>query len=275
MLASLCSITAFAEDINFMRAMNNLEGYLTAVEWSYIQRCWEPNLYPTFSDESLERLIEADEKVNAEIGSYTTVEEIDEAMALMEAAVAQLDFHESELAFMLDLMEADYKDTTYYDKETSAEIKEIYEAAQAAYESKEPKAMNESFVALRAELDKLCMTVTVPGDVNNDGEFSIKDVTLIQKYLVDSIQLTSPQRFAGVLETPYCKISNATQFMKALADPDNAENQKVYKYSKKCINQLTSIHTPNPSEIGELTSDGCNEYYNKSRYAGYWHWCFG
>lgn len=180
MLLSLCSVTAFAEDNSFMRAKINLTGYLNSVEWSYIQRCWMPDLYPTFSDESLERLIEADEKIRSEIDTYTTVEEVDEAMALMEAAVAQLDFHERELAFILDLMEADYKDTTYYDAETSAEIKEIYETAQAAYECKEPKAMNESYVALRAELDKLCMTVTVAGDVNNDGEFTIKDVTLIQ-----------------------------------------------------------------------------------------------
>lgn len=270
MLLSLCSVTAFAEDNSFMRAKINLTGYLNSVEWSYIYRIWQPNQYPIFSDESLQRVIEVDGKIRSEIDTYTTVEEVDEAMALIEAAVAQLDFDEEELAFILDLMEADYKDTTYYDAETSAEIKEIYETAQAAYESKDPKAMNESYVALRAELDKLCMTVTVAGDVNNDGEFTIKDVTLIQKYLADSVQLTSAQRFAGVLENPYCKVGIATQFMKALAAPDNAEDQKVYKYSKYCISRLTSIHTPNPSEFGEFTSDGCNEYYAKNRYGGFW-----
>lgn len=192
MLLSLCGVTAFATDESLFDAKCELKNLIEDIEDVYIERsAMVPPTYPNYSVESEERLINAIKKTCSEMDSYTSVEEVNEAADLLNSCVEQLDFHEDELKFMLDLMKADYEDKTYYDAETSAEIKEIYETAQAAYESKEPKAMNKSYIALRNELDKLCLAVTVVGDVNNDGEFSIQDVTLIQKYLADSVQLTS------------------------------------------------------------------------------------
>lgn len=275
MLLSLCSVTAFATDESLLDAKCKLNNLIEDIEDVYIERsAMVPPTYPNYSVESEERLINAVEKTSSEMDSYTSVEEVNEAADLLNSCVEQLDFHEDELKFMLDLMKADYEDKTYYDAETSAEIKEIYETAKAAYESKDPKAMNKSYIALRNELDKLCLAVTVVGDVNNDGEFSIQDVTLIQKYLADSVQLTSAQRFAGGLDDVNIEIRISTQFMKALADPDNAEEQKSYRFVKHSyINALAIDYKPNPDKPCDYINDGKNNYYYYNRYS-YLFWWF-
>ncbi len=274
MLLSLCSVTAFATDESLLDAKCELKNLIEDIEDVYIERsAMVPPTYPNYSVESEERLINAVEKTSSEMDSYTSVEEVNEAADLLNSCVEQLDFHEDELKFMLDLMKADYEDKTYYDAETSAEIKEIYETAQAAYESKEPKAMNKSYIALRNELDKLCLAVTVVGDVNNDGEFSIQDVTLIQKYLADSVQLTSAQRFAGGLDDVNIEIRISTQFMKALADPDNAEEQKSYHFVKHMyINHLATDYKPNPDNPCDYINDCHNNYYAYNRYSYLFWW---
>ena len=52
---------------------------------------------------------------------------------------------------------------------------------------------------MRNELNKLCAYNSVYLDVDNDGEFSIKDCTLMQMQIAELVELTSSQRYVGNL----------------------------------------------------------------------------
>lgn len=271
MLLSLCSVTAFATDESLAEEKCELLDYIDDAEYNFVQYLQlTPPTIVMFSESSRLSLETAINQVRSEIDSYTTIEEINDAYTYVNSYIDQLQINESELKFMLDLMKPDYEDTTYYDAETSAEIKEIYEAAQSAYESKTPQSINDSYIALRNELNKLCMSVTVVGDVNNDGVFSIRDVTLIQKYLAGSVQLTSAQCFSCNLNK-YRDISLATEYQKALCDPSDIQDFDVYintKYTMSRLNTYCRVLTTDFRNDGPLVGycESCNSFYYINRY---------
>lgn len=267
MLFSVFSITAYASTDNIADLKEQLTSYTNEMEFIFVYNFMlTPPWVPQYSAESSKRMEDAIKKIRSEIDSYTTEEQINDATALLDSCKAQMYVQAKELKFMLDLMEADYNDTSYYDAETSAEIKSVYEAAKAAYESNVEKDIHISYLKMRDELNKLCLAVKVVGDVNNDGILSICDMTLMQKYLAGSVTLTSAQRFASGFDVEHNSINQVTEFQKYLND--NTLNTNICLYVKNNIKALADdymVFYPDLEYFNPVT-EALNHMFMAERY---------
>ena len=267
MLFSVFSITAYASTDNIADLKEQLTSYTNEMEFIFVYNFMlTPPWVPQYSSESYKRMEDAIKKIRSEIDSYTTEEQINDATALLDSCKAQMYVQAKELKFMLDLMEADYNDTSYYDAETSAEIKSVYEAAKAAYESNVEKDIHISYLKMRDELNKLCLAVKVVGDVNNDGKLSIRDITIMQKYLAGSATLTSAQRFASGFDVEHNNINQVTEFQKYLND--NTLNTNICLYVKNNIKALADdymVFYPDLEYFNPVT-EALNHMFMAERY---------
>lgn len=267
MLFSVFSITAYASTDNIADLKEQLTSYTNEMEFIFVYNFMlTPPWVPQYSAESYKRMEDAIKKIRSEIDSYTTEEQINDATALLDSCKAQMYVQAKELKFMLDLMEADYNDTSYYDAETSAEIKSVYEAAKAAYESNVEKDIHLSYLKMRDELNKLCLAVKVVGDVNNDGKLSIRDITIMQKYLAGSATLTSAQRFASGFDVEHNSINQVTEFQKYLND--NTLNPNICLYVKNNIKALADdymVFYPDLEYFNPVT-EALNHMFMAERY---------
>lgn len=270
MLFSVFSITAYASTDNIADLKEQLTSYTNEMELTYIDYFMlTPPCLPQYSAESSKRMEDAIKKIRSEIDSYTTEEQINDATALLDSCKAQMYVQAKELKFMLDLMEADYNDTSYYDAETSAEIKSVYEAAKAAYESNVEKDIHISYLKMRDELNKLCLAVKVVGDVNNDGKLSIRDITIMQKYLAGSATLTSAQRFASGFDPLHNSITQITEFQKHINK--NSTCSYIYDYVKGNIKDLADYYMVFYPDLEFFTpgfdgTESFNAMYSNTRY---------
>lgn len=201
MLAITSSVTAFATSEDFFDEKMDVEEKANEVEMYYVYNMhFVPANVPGWSANSKQNLIDTIAKVRAEVPYCETLEEINSYSVLLDEAVAGLCIPASELQWMINYMEKDYKnESNYYDEETYAELKTIYESAQKALESGADIDIHNAYVDMRNELNKLCTYNSIFLDVDNDGEFGIKDCTIMQMQIVKLVELTSSQRYVGLL----------------------------------------------------------------------------
>ncbi len=204
MLAITSSVTAFATtDEELKIAKSNLEYNVDHAELIHIQYgLTEPSLsIPTWSYDSSLNLENVIETIRNGISSCETIDEVNEYQAMLDEAIENLCVSEHELRWMLNYMLKDYNNSTnYYDAETYAELKTIYENAQKALESGVDLDIHNAYIDMRNELNKLCAYNSVKNDVDNDGVFSIKDCTLMQMQIAELIELTSSQRYVAFMD---------------------------------------------------------------------------
>ena len=220
MLAITTSVTAFATtDEELSRAKINLNSNVRRVEMEFI---FYNSLYtiqpdvPIWSDESTENMKTVIEIIRNESYACETIEEVNAYQAMLDEATEKMCISSSELQWMIDYMEKDYNNfDNYYDEETYAELKTIYENAQKALESGVGVDIHTNYIAMRNELNKLCAYNSVNKDVDNDGEFNIKDCTLMQMQIAKYVELTSSQRYVGSLYENE-RITNVTQALMEL-----------------------------------------------------------
>ncbi len=215
MLAMTSTVTAFAvvdEEVN--DKMMDLLSKAKEVEGEFV---YYNSLYamhgnvPRWSDESTQRLKDVVQKIRTEMGYCETLEEVAEYEAMLDDAVEKMCISSTELQWMLDYMKKDYNNSTnYYDEETYAELKTIYENAQKALESGVDLDIHNAYIDMRNELNKLCEYNPLNKDVDNDGVFSIKDCTLMQMYVSKYVELTSSQVYVAGMNKD-ANITQATQ----------------------------------------------------------------
>ena len=201
MLAITTSVTAFATDVNLDNEKWAMEQKVKDVEDYYVKHMYfDPLKIPEWSAASKQNLVDVIAKARAEIPYCETLEEINSYQVLLDEAVAGLCISARELQWMINYMRKDYNNSTnYYDEETYAELKTIYENAQKVLESGVEVDIHNAYIDMRNELNKLCAYNSVFLDVDNDGVFSIKDCTLMQMYIAKMVELTSSQRYVGLL----------------------------------------------------------------------------
>lgn len=226
---SIVPVLALGEGdtINLSWEKQKVEEYADQCEDLYVYYYHvAPVNVPTWSDESTQRMKETVTKVRDEVYKCETVEEVNSYRALLDDAVEKMCISSSELKWMLDYMERDYNSTGYYDDDTYAELKNIYETAQAAIESEVDVDIHNSYIDMRNELNKLCGYNLVRYDVDMDGEFNIKDCTYLQLYLADFVSLNSSQSYvAGFVHNSTIKEVTQKQMILAKLSEDKYVEQ--------------------------------------------------
>ncbi len=214
--SAVFAVTAFAEDNirDIGDAKNELWNLANTLEKKYIFGYTEPCTEPYHTDTSINNLKSAINKARTEEDSYTTIEQVDEAINLLNECEANLCIDKTELKFMLDYMYDDYYSVGYYDDALYAELKEVYENAQNAYSNGSDRDVNNAYIKMRNEFNRLCATVKFAGDLNKDGKCDVADITMMQKYLAKLTRLNTAQRFAAGIDDSNRKIDNVTEFQK-------------------------------------------------------------
>lgn len=263
-------VPVFAD--SFITQKNKLNSLVDYMERAYIYRFYQlPPQVPNYSDASTQRMQSAISQIRADIDSYSTNEEYEAATQLLYDCKSQMYVSSSELEFMLDMMKNDYDNAEYYDNETSAEITSIYESALNAYENGTEKDIHIAYFNMRNELNKLCLGVSVAGDVNNDGKFNIIDITLVQKYLVGIEKLTSAQLFAAGVNKQNNSISWATDLQKSLVQIQT-DGVDAVEYVDGNIKQLTDSYYIYPFDLEYFSpvTERMNELFYINRYYMSW-----
>lgn len=202
MLVITSSVTAFATTDEDLRKAKDQVRYNADQAYSLYIQYHEvvPVGVPIWSDESTENMKNVVETIRNEIDACETIEEVNAYQTMLDEAIEKMCISSSELKWMIDYMEKDYNNfDNYYDEETYAELKTIYENAQKALESGVDLEIHNAYIDMRNELNKLCAYNSVYLDVDNDGIFSIKDCTLMQMQIAELVELTSSQRYVSFM----------------------------------------------------------------------------
>ena len=224
MLAITSSVTVFAATDDELRvAKRNLEDNVDSAELTHIfyGQTEPPISMPMWSSESSSNLENVIETIRDGLDSCETIEEVNAYQSMLDEAIEALCVSEYELQWMLNYMEKDYNNSTnYYDEETYAELKTIYENAQKALESGVEIDIHNAYFNMRNELNKLCAYNSVGYDIDNDGIFSIKDCTLMQMQIAELVELTSSQRYVSFMyhDASITDVTNAQMMLAKYAD---------------------------------------------------------
>lgn len=225
MLAITSSVTAFATTDEELRiAKINLNHNVRNAEQMFITylapAVMDPNV-PHWSDKSTENMENVIETIRNGLDFCETIEEVNAYQAMLDDAIEKMCISSSNLQWVIDYMEKDYNNfDNYYDEETYAELKTIYENAQKAVESGVDLEIHNAYIDMRNELNKLCAYNSIFLDVYNDGEFGIKDCTLMQMQIAKIIELTSSQRYVGRLykDANISDVTNAQMMLVGLSE---------------------------------------------------------
>ncbi len=100
--------------------------------------------------------------------------------------------------------------------------------------------LTKAFKAMMTSYNKMTNAYTVKGDVNGDGSFNIEDATLVQKYIVNSANLTGAQKML-TNEKNYENITVATvtNLQKHIVglEPE-FKNNGIFIDEHPCVNSL-------------------------------------
>lgn len=218
---------------------------------------------PGYSEESHQRVIDIIEEIESEIDTYTTPEEFQAASDKLDAVEAGLCIDDYYVKELLDYLKRDIDSTGYYDEETMNHLVEVYNSAQTAYDSGNEEAIHKAYMDLRNEFNTLCLYNNVAGDVNNDGTFNIKDVTIMQEVIAKYTTLTTSQNFiTGMCH--FSSISDVTDWQMELVRYNNNKSKSVdFNYSEtlKCITL-----TPDMRNFGEIENASPNKLYDNEFY---------
>ena len=270
MLTVLCAVPAFAAESEEKKYnKDSLLRLADEMELVYIFHYKMMHQHhPDYVDGAEENMKSAIAKIRAEAETYTTDEEFEAGAELLNNCKENMYINASELKFMLDLMQNDYEDNGYYDEATLNEIKLVYENAENAYINGTNSDIHIAYVNMRNELNKLCRLVIVPGDVDKSGDFNVKDISLIQKYLTGTVKFTSEQYFAAGLDKEHNNITTVTNLQKTLAEKEFEPGDfSIIRYIENNIYNLECGFYIYPIDKNEfIGAESTNKLYYINRY---------
>ncbi len=83
----------------------------------------------------------------------------------------------------------------FYDETDWNDFTKKRDELREAIKAGDEKTINDAYVAILKSYNNMIDKYTIAGDVNNDGVFSVDDVTLVQKYLNNSVEFTETQKY--------------------------------------------------------------------------------
>ena len=263
-------VPAFAMTDEELRAERSaLKSYADNCEFVYIYYYQEaPLSVPGWSLASTQRMKDAIEKARAEADTYTTEEEFEAAYALFNEAEEKMYVDPRNLEWMIDYLAKDYNSTGYYDEETYANIKNIYEQAKADLQSEDELKIHNAYIDMRNLLDDLCLYNPVPGDVDKSGKLDIRDIALMQLELakLNQEEFTSSQNFVASF-THLSTISDVANWQLALAKLNDYE--ALFNSQQKKIDTLSAFEGLEP---GTKDFSGTTERANYMFYDDCYIW---
>lgn len=224
------SMTAFAlTDAEVIKAQNNLDLRLSDCEAAYVlYEIYEiPLGVPVWSENSSVLMKSVVEQIKEEMYDYTTIEEFEKADEILDETVEKMYIDKSELKWLLEYMKRDIDTTGYYDEETMKQLTEVYNTAQQAYDSGNEKEIHYAYVAMRNELNRLCVYNKTWGDVSGDGVCNIIDVTIMQKHLCGLYKLNSSQAFVAKFNKN-ADISTVTEWQQGIVGLETLPSNSFY-----------------------------------------------
>lgn len=217
-LLTTSSITAFAMTENeVIKAYNALEQRVNYCRDTYVLIFFiqsSPTI-PIWSDASMDLMKAVTDQISDEMYKYKTAEDFEAANKLLDETIEKMYIGKWELDYLLKYIKRDVNSTGYYDEATMQQLKEAYSTAQTAFESGTEEEIHYSYVAMRNQLNKLCIYNRVWGDVTGNGVFDIADVTLMQKVLCGLYEFNSSQAFVSRFNK-YARIDTVTWWQKRL-----------------------------------------------------------
>lgn len=222
--------------------------------------------YPQWSDKSKDNYCTIYDNVELTINDCKTIEEVISLEKLLEKAVDEMCVESGELEWILNYMKKDYESENYYDEDTSTEIKNIYECAQAAYTSGDEEQMHISYIYMRNLLNKLCLYNQVAGDVNQDGKLNIDDISLMQKNLAGIVKFNNSQNYLSCFHNN-STVDLVTNWQKELSNINNRYikliNSEIIKLSNTIdfdINKRYQQFNMDTEHVNYLFFDEVHKY---------------
>ncbi len=176
--------------------------------------------------------------------TYDTQEEIDADYERIQELKRTATIHVGELEFMIELMEKEDNSLGYYDEETWNNFQAVITECKSAL-SKDEETIHQAYVRARNKFNELCLYNKTPCDVNNDGNFTIMDVTVLQKAIAEIEPIASSQ--LTVIDTGKADVTYATYMQKDLVG--------LMNFQRRCSNG-----------IAELVEDKTIEVYTDNRF---------
>lgn len=270
------SITAFAmTETEIIKAYNALEQKVNYCRDTYVLIFYHQSspTIPIWSDASRDLMEEVTDQIDDEMNKYKTAEEFDAANKLLDETIEKMYIGKWELDYLLKYMKRDVNSTGYYDEATMKQLNEVYSTAQTAFYSGTEEEIHCSYVAMRNQLNRLCIYNKTLGDVSGDGVFDIVDITLMQKELCGLYEFNSAQAFASRFNK-YADIKTATLWQKRLVDmtdfPYDVDFDVVEAYGDIDVN-LKNYNTKFVFEGEEYRVEEINYLYYFDAY-NYWYY---
>lgn len=154
----------------------------------------------------------------------STIEDYVQAADDLEEALLNVYIYPIDLAIVTyenALKEQNYNN--WYSEEEWSDFQEALEAMGEVIENLDnldinngrSREVSDAFFALMKAYNKMTDSYTVKGDLNKDGAVNVADVTLLQKYLAGTENLTGAQKMlTGAYKYENLSIANATTIQK-------------------------------------------------------------
>lgn len=128
----------------------------------------------------------------------------------------------SELEFLYDFCQGQISDGDYFSPEFISEFAEAAAQAKAAadnYSEITPEEAEEAYWKLFKAYNDACLYNSLGGDVDGNGQVSVSDVTLLQKFTAKLNEMNCSQMYTlGSMSAEEISISDATDIQFAIAN---------------------------------------------------------
>ena len=127
-------------------------------------------------------------------GREPTIEEMDNYYERLDNAAEKVVLYRSELEFLIDHCSTEKNDNSYYPTELWVDFQDSLKTAVDVYNSEvEGIEVSYAYWDLKFAYNKLCALSSVSGDVDNSGDLTIFDVTIVQKCVAQMCDFNSAQ----------------------------------------------------------------------------------
>ncbi|MBQ8057395.1 MAG: hypothetical protein IJ275_03565 [Ruminococcus sp.] len=231
MVLCLSVLSVFAQDtvseeVNVYKLLENLRAYYAEYYYTFrIELEQDPGALPLdcYLDSASE-FIEVGKEFNDFYMAVTeervpTVEEINSFYPRLDAAAEKIILYRRELKYLIDYCSFETNDDSYYPQDLWKDFQDCLEKAVNVYaEETEEIEVSYAYWDLKFAYNELCVVNTVSGDVDNSGEFSIFDVTLVQNNIAQMCSFNSSQlTVLDELAEENITIMDVTKLQRALA----------------------------------------------------------
>ena len=225
-MMAFSNVTVFAaENKDLDIQIEEFQEFVTECESYYIYYDYmQPPIGPFWSELSMERMTEA-----VDVARKTAInseEELAKAKTDFNHIVSTMTLEKEELEFMVSLFEKEKNDNNYYDEETWNGFQSVLAYGKQALQSEDEELMYHSYIKMRNTFNNICKYNTEYADFNGDGVLNITDITLAQKYLVNSVEFNYSQ--CTIAQFNYCdflRIDDLTNLQKYIVG--NGEKMKT------------------------------------------------